>query len=523
MPNLPARLAAILPAALCAALGACITDPSNPSTSSPLDASVPRADSGAKPDPARDAEADVAAPAVDAAADVGVIGAVDAGPDASCATHAAVWTKQVGVASLATLWGVASDAQGNGYFTGQFPGTLNFGATPLTAAGLFDLPLVKLDASGNEVWAHVYGPRDQAGAPNAQGAVSGQAIAVGSGGDLAVTGFYRLVATFGPTTLTTPSVSDVDGFVAAFDASGNARWAVRFGDAAQDRGVGVAVDAAANVYLAGSFQGTIDIGLGRITSRAGATSTLIAKLNRAGVAQWNHVWNGVSVTAGGLKVDAAGNVYVAGQVTEAVDVGGGVTPFGGASDLFVAKLTTAGAHVYSKTYGDSAAQRVDAFAVDAAGNAVIGAVVAGTVDLGTGPKTGAVDDLMVAKLDAAGAVSWANRYGSGGYQQMNGVAIDASGSVGVIGTYTGALSFGGGNLPAAGGPNGAIYFTHLTAAGAVDWAASYVGATSSQGLRTAGAGGGAFLLSGLSDGAVDFCGHGLSSTTQLPFVAKLAP
>ena len=522
MPSFYVRVTAALAPLLSFVAAACVSEGSNPPAAPRPDASVAPADAGSRLDAAREAEA--AAPTIDdSGADMGTLPQPDAGPDAGCATHAAVWTKQVSAAALATLWGLATDGQGNAYITGQFPSSLNFGTTPLTGVGFFDLPLAKVDALGSEVWARSYGSKDQAGAANAQGAVSGQAVAVGTGGDIAVTGFYRLLASFGATTLTTTSVSDLDGFVAAFDATGNARWALRFGDVAQDRGVGVAVDAAGNVFVAGTFQGTIDIGLGRQTSRAGATSTLIAKLNRAGTAQWSKVWNGISVASGGLAIDAAGNVVVAGQATESVDVGGGPTTFGGATDIFVAKLTTNGAHVFSATYGDAAAQRADSVAIDAAGNTVIGGVVAGTVNLGGGALSGSADDLLIAKLDAAGASLWNHRYGSGAYQQANGVAIDASGSVALVGTYTGALDFGAGNLPAAAGPNGAVFVSHFSAAGSLDWAASYVGATSSQGLRTAAAGGGAFVVSGLSEGAIDFCGHALTSTLQLPFVAKLSP
>ncbi len=528
MPNRPFRLVAALPFVVCAAAGACVSDPSNPNGGTGVDASTPRPDAGAARDAApsptpHDAGVDVAVATVDAGADVAVIPAADSGPDASCATHAATWTKRVGTTTLATLWGTDSDALGNAYFTGQFPGSMNFGTTPLAAVGLNDLPLAKVDASGNELWAHVYSPKDQTGTANAQGALSGQAISVGSGGDIAVTGYYRLLASFGTTTLTTTAVTDLDGFVASFDSAGNARWAVRFGDAAQDRGAGVAVDAAGNVFLAGTFQGTIDLGNGPLTSRSGTTSTVIAKLNRAGVAQWSKVWNGIAVSPGGVKVDAAGNVYIAGQATEAVDFGGGVRPFGGSTDMFIAKLTTAGAHVYSNLYGDAAAQRVDAFAVSAAGEVVLGAIVSGTVDVGSGAKTGEDGDLFVAKLGATGNGLWSNRYGAAGFQQMNGVAVDASGSIGVIGTYTGVLDFGNGVLPTPATANGAIYFAHIGATGALDWAGSYAGATSSQGLRTAGAGGGAFFVTGLSDGAVDFCGHGLTSTVQLPFIGKLSP
>lgn len=52
----------------------------------------------------------------------------------------------------------------------------------------------------------------------------------------------------------------VDGYIAKFDAGGKALWAKRFGDVRVDRAYAVAVDSADNIYVGGTFTGTIDFG-----------------------------------------------------------------------------------------------------------------------------------------------------------------------------------------------------------------------------------------------------------------------
>ena len=73
-----------------------------------------------------------------------------------------------------------------------------------------------------------------------------------------------------------------------------------------------------------------------------------------------------------VAVDASGNVYVAGT-TQSSDfpTTAGAGTFGGASDVFVTKLSPAGAIVYSTVFGGACEDSANDIAVDAAGNAYV--------------------------------------------------------------------------------------------------------------------------------------------------------
>src|SRR5258706_7093467 len=65
------------------------------------------------------------------------------------------------------------------------------------------------------------------------------------------------------------------------------KWSKAFGDAADNQASNtVAVDVAANVFIAGTFPGSIDFGGGKLTS-TGASDLFLAKFDPAGTPLWS--------------------------------------------------------------------------------------------------------------------------------------------------------------------------------------------------------------------------------------------
>lgn len=68
-----------------------------------------------------------------------------------------------------------------------------------------------------------------------------------------------------------------DIFLAKLSSNGVFVWATGFGGTSSDVGLAVAVDASDNIFLGGSFQGSMDLGLGLLTSGAGSIDAFVAK------------------------------------------------------------------------------------------------------------------------------------------------------------------------------------------------------------------------------------------------------
>ncbi len=151
---------------------------------------------------------------------------------------------------------VAVDRSGNVYLTGTFEASANVKAKgiehPLVSNGQEDFFLLKLDSAGNFVWAQgVGGP----------GADRGEDILVDGRGDLHVTGSFRGPVDFDPgpgQTLLTSANGSSDVFVGRY-APGGQFYAVRaFSGPQEEISYALARDAASNLIVGGSFQGTVD-------------------------------------------------------------------------------------------------------------------------------------------------------------------------------------------------------------------------------------------------------------------------
>jgi len=201
-------------------------------------------------------------------------------------------------------YSVAADASGNAYVAGYyFSPTLNFGTTSASNQGGYDIFVCKYDVSGNLQWMN------DAGGTSSD--VS-RSIAVDFSGNVYLTGYFGDVLTFGNTTLT---ASATDFFLAAFDNSGNDRWATSGGAAYGEEGTGVCTDYNGNVYISGTFESpSITIGNTTLTN-AGSfiEDSYIAGYDNNGNNLWAKGIGGADVDiANAVCTDGSANLFTTG-------------------------------------------------------------------------------------------------------------------------------------------------------------------------------------------------------------------
>jgi hypothetical protein len=231
-------------------------------------------------------------------------------------TGTVLWAKSFGGPGDDQGNGIALDATGAAYVTGRFSGTVAFdGSHSLTSAGGTDAFVLKLDPSGNVVYATAAG---------GSGNDVGIDLAVDGSGQAYVTGYFSGTASFGSINLT--SAGTYAGYIGQLDGSGNFTWVRPMGGpAATDQSFaqtqGVAVDSSGHVFATGTFTGTTTFGdsgdgAGATTlTSIGPTDAFVTSLSAAtGQFLWTEQLGGASShTHGyGLALDAAGNVYTVG-------------------------------------------------------------------------------------------------------------------------------------------------------------------------------------------------------------------
>jgi hypothetical protein len=424
-----------------------------------------------------------------------------------------LWSKRFGDANFQFGYAVATDAADNILLTGAFGETVDFGGGTLTAAGDYDVFVAKFGPAGSHEWSRRFG--DGSGQ-------HGYAVSADATGNVLVTGSFAGTVDFGGGVLTSGGGDDI--FVAKLDPAGNHLWSKRFGDVNHQYGYGVTADAAGNVLVTGSFAGTVNFGGSALTTNATTNDIFIAKFDPFGNHLWSKRFGTANEqNAYAVTTDASGNVLIGGRFANMVDFGGNVLVSAGSVDMFVAKFDSSGAHVWSKGFGGAGDQTGRSVDTDSAGNVVVTGAFAQTIDFGGGALSSAgASDACVAKLDSAGNHVWSKRFGDVTDQYANGVAVDAVGNVVVIGRFAGTVDFGGGGLSSGGGND--IYVAKFTSSGTHLWSEGFGGAGDQSGLSLATDAASNVVVTGYFAQTIDFGGGTLTSAgSDDIFLAKLAP
>ncbi len=351
--------------------------------------------------------------------------------------------------------GIAVDVSGNAYVAGQTSAA--FGGQTYGGGG-FDAFLVKLNSGGAATFVRLLG-----------GAGTDQAFAVAldAGGNAYLTG-----NTSGSFPATGGAVQaaygggPADAFVAAYSAAGGLLYASYLGGLGDDQGRAVAVDAAGSAFVTGytassnfpvlsAYQGTF----------GGATDSFVSRVSPTGSALYYSTFlgGGGSDQGRGIALDSGGRAHVAGYSSGSFpSVSAHQGAFGGgASDLVLSKLGSAGnSLIYSTYLGGAGSDYAYALAVDGYGNALVTGESSGSFPTAAGAHQtsygGGPFDAVVAKFSSIGARIDASYLGGINSEYGRGIAVDPSGKAYVAGYSDGGfptqsgyqMSFGGGAIDA---------------------------------------------------------------------------
>ncbi|MDO7850753.1 SBBP repeat-containing protein [Hymenobacter convexus] len=298
---------------------------------------------------------------------------------------------------------------------------------------------------------------------------------------------------------------DTDVVVAKRNAAGVYVWAVAGGGAGTQRAKALAVDAAGNVAVTGSFDSsTASFGASTLTNaRAANTSTsdvFVAKVTAGGTWEWAASAGGGTTINGNdyataIAADLFGNIYVAGTYSSSVAFFGPTIqlattdPYAaGRETVFIAKLSPTGVWQWarrSEYYGGV----VSGVITDAMTNAYFVSGFHALAQFGAYTVTTPypAGGIAIAKIDGAGAWQWVVKAQNNAREtdiSCNGLTMGVQNDLYLAGTYNGdTATFGQTRLvnrgPLAPSPSGASRQAHTdnaylarlnTATGAWRWA-----------------------------------------------------
>lgn len=240
---------------------------------------------------------------------------------------ALLWVRKAGGGKY--TWGnsIVTDTAENILVSGAFSKKATFDDTTLKSAGDLDVFIAKYDPDGNLLWAQSVG---------GSGRDITYSIATDKADNVLVAGMFSRTANFSGVQL--KAVGGKDAFVAKFTPDGTLAWALSIGGRGNDSVGGIASDAAGNVLLTGSFQGTLTVGKATLTS-AGDSDIFVAALDPEGTLLSASAAGGTGRDNGyGIASDSRGGAYVTGSFTATAAVDGETLRSAGSDDLFIAKL-----------------------------------------------------------------------------------------------------------------------------------------------------------------------------------------
>jgi gliding motility-associated-like protein len=269
-------------------------------------------------------------------------------------------------------------------------------------------------------------------------------------------------------------------------------WAVTSGGSSSQINTSrVLTDASNNIFVAGSFDGTVDFDPGvavyNVTS-AGQQDGYVIKFDPLGNFIWVKTFGGVDFDwVSDMHLDSQNNILLVGNFKSTVDFDPGagvasVTANGGYSDIFILKLTSSGIFTYVKTIGGTSQDEALAIEIDNLDNIYFTGKFVGNVDF---DPSGIINNInsvtnggiYVCKFNSSGNFVWAKNFRNQGisgtgtdgvYDSGLSICVDSNYNVHVVGEFAWNVDFDPGagtyilaSLANAGDPDINIFYAKL--------------------------------------------------------------
>ncbi|MBL7911607.1 MAG: SBBP repeat-containing protein [Bacteroidia bacterium] len=363
-----------------------------------------------------------------------------------------LWARSFGSTSTDHGRSIDLDASGNVFITGAFQGTVDFDPGPsvsnLASNGNYDIFILKLNSTGNFVWAK------QIGGSSADQAYS---IILDATANIYVAGNFLSTVDFDPNAgvqnLTAIGILH-DSFILKLNSAGNYVWAKSFGGNQSDVCNDISIDGSGNVLSIGMFQSIVDFDPGAATytlQSNGDWDFYISKLDAAGNFIWARSIGGSGLDRGdAIAADAVGNVYCVGTFINTVDFDPNLsvntlTANGLSNDAYLLKLDASGSFVFVNQIGSTADENALDVFLDGSNAVYLSGSFQGTVDFDAGPPSYTLSatgyDGYVLKTDQAGNFIGMATISGSLNESSSGVSLDQTGNIFVVGAFQGVTDF----------------------------------------------------------------------------------
>ena len=242
-----------------------------------------------------------------------------------------------------------------------------------------------------------------------------------------------------------------DIFVVKYDENNNFLWSHSLSSTNLKSRGDVAVDSKGQIYVCGSYWGSIQIGPHKLITEAAEGSGFLVKYDADGSLLWvKEITSSRGVRCDHLLIDEADRIYLGGNFNqdlhmEQQDVISGADAY--ATTMFLARLDTEGTCTWISHAVTDADMMVGFGLVDMEldpeGNIVTAGTFAGTCDFGNGVSTGpALEAPFLVKYNPEGEAQWgAEMESTNGFGEAFDLSVDDLGRIFMTGMYLSDIKF----------------------------------------------------------------------------------
>jgi hypothetical protein len=249
---------------------------------------------------------------------------------------------------------VCTDRNGDVYVTGVFHGTIKTERTSLKSKSAKNTFIIKHDRDGNFLWSKT-GVSTGSNEPSE--------INVDKDGNVYLAGTFRGTAEFDKKIIISRNHKEL--YIVKYNSDGELQWLKKGGSALVDNSLtAIAADSSDNIIVTGSFSGTAFFGDIQLKSN-GSKDFFLVKYNSKGDVLWAlHDGGNGDENSRSLEVDRNGDIYLAGEFNHTFDIGKKKLTNIGDWDVFVLKYGKDGNFINGSQVGGTGFNRAVALALD---------------------------------------------------------------------------------------------------------------------------------------------------------------